>query len=89
MNREQDIKTMQGELDGRKVEIRGKRVGTWNAKDKGLAFNFQEYEYRIAPDVVYKIQFNGDDHVYSIYDDDNWAKDSIVTKGYWVEGEAS
>ena len=87
VNIEKNIEAMQGLLDGKNVQYRNLRSSdkTWYEKDYIAKFNFQECEYRIAPDVVYKI-VNQDVITYGTERPDPTVYGKF-TKGYWVEGE--
>lgn len=84
MNIDDCIKTLQESKDGKTHECR--RFGRENLWGERISeeFNFVGYEYRLAPDVVYKIDCGSE----IIYDTHCPAHETTATytKGYWVEG---
>lgn len=85
-NLKQYAEAIQGEMDGKRIECRRKREpgATWRYVQVPC-FNFDEFEYRIAPDVVYKIV----DECSTRYvtRPEVMTSAETQTQGYWVEGE--
>ena len=87
MNIEDCIEVLQAFKAGKFIQWR--RIGEGNWRGKGPendVFNFSHNEYRIAPDVVYKIECDGNPAVYDTHGPAYNTK-AKYTQGYWVEGE--
>ena len=87
MNIDDCIEVLQGAKSLRTVELRG--LGrmvpdNWCPKDPNARFNFVVFEYRLTPDVIYKVELDGVTWYDTKQPKSNGAKS---TQGYWVEGE--
>jgi len=81
------IEVLQAFKAGKKIQIFFIDVDTeWAWKDKNTPFNFENCKYRIAPDVVYKIEDEGVVY-HNALKPMMPSSTCVVTKGYWVEGE--
>lgn len=88
----EDMALIQAAIEGKHIQWRRIGSGDWDREEgRQVAFNFVDYEYRIAPDVVYKIEGSQGFIRIAYWDEvelsDTSVADLTVTKGYWVEGE--
>lgn len=84
MNIDYQIEMLQAFKADKNLQVRHKTGSHWLPKVLD-GFNFVDCEYRIAPDVVYKIE-NGSSTWYTT-DPVNRDDHETSTQGYWVEGE--
>lgn len=86
MNIDDCIEVCEGIKAGKNFQFTEIGMQNWRPKNKDSLPNFIIFDYRIAPDVVYKIVDDG-----VVYH--NALKPAlpsstcVVTKGYWVEGD--
>lgn len=89
MNIDDCIEVQQKHKEGKDIVMRecNLQVPTnWYPKDRESLFNFITFEYRLAPDVVYKILH--DDFASYATAKPEFTECEYIT-GYWVEGEQS
>lgn len=93
MNIDYQIEMLQAFKADKNLQVRHKTGSHWLPKVLD-GFNFVDCEYRIAPDVVYKLEQhdraggNGQiDYVSEVEFKVMGTAGRLITKGYWVEGE--
>jgi len=91
MNIRETIKLLEDAEAGKTIQFK-RRVGKnelWYELRKGelVDMNLKDHEYRIVPDVVYKIIRRSKDADFIEYLS-FIPSDCTYTQGYWVEGEA-